>query len=107
MRQKTRLLAKAAFATALGVLSVPLAAPNEARAQIDQPIPPCNPYPSGILPANLQPELLRVRREVQTLFDRYFAEYEALIAAGLPANTGNPQHFFHPDMTQFESFADC
>jgi cytochrome c peroxidase len=71
----------------LGVLSVPLAGSTEARAQVDQPVAPYNPYPSGILPANLQPELLRVRREVQTIFDRYFALWQALPP---PTLTGQP-----------------
>ena len=64
MRQDTRTLVRAAFATMLGVLSLPLAGSTAAQAKIDQPIPPYNPYPSGILPADLQPELLRVRGEV-------------------------------------------
>jgi cytochrome c peroxidase len=92
MHQNTRTLVRAAFATALGVLSIPLAGSIEARAQIDQPVAPYNPYPSGILPADLQPELLRVRREVQTIFDRYFAEWQALTPPVL-TNTqgeGNP-----------------
>ena len=55
MRQDTRTLVRAAFATVLGVLSVPLAGSTEARAQI--PPPPYNPYPSGILPANINSEL--------------------------------------------------
>src|SRR5437660_4450261 len=69
MRRDTRTLVRAAFATALGVLSVPLAGPIEARAQpVDLPanVPAYNPYPSGILPANLQSELDRVKREVET-----------------------------------------
>jgi cytochrome c peroxidase len=89
MRQDTRTLVRAAFATALGVLSVPLAGSTEARAQVDIPanIPVYNPYPSGILPADLQPELLRVRREAQTIFNRYFAEWQALTP---PTLTGQP-----------------
>src|SRR5882724_884419 len=88
MRQDTRTLVRAAFATVLGVLSVPLAGSTEVRAQqLDQNVPAYNPYPSGILPANLQPELLRVRREVQTVFDRYFAEWQALTP---PTLTGQP-----------------
>src|SRR5467141_5411129 len=93
MHQNTRTLVRAAFATVLGVLSVPLAGSTEARAQpVDQNVPAYNPYPSGILPANLQSELLRVRREVQTIFDRYFAEWQALTPPVL-SNTqceGNP-----------------
>jgi cytochrome c peroxidase len=90
MGRDTRTLVRAAFATVLGVLSVPLAGSIEVRAQqVDQPanVPPYNPYPSGILPANLQSELLRVRREVQTIFDRYFAEWQALTP---PTLSGNP-----------------
>src|SRR5437588_2793328 len=97
MRQDTPILVRAAFATVLGVLSVPLAGSTEARAQpVDLPanIPPYNPYPSGILPADLQPELQRIRREVQTIESRYFAEYQALIAAGLPTLTGQPPTLF-------------
>src|SRR5712671_7344886 len=81
MRQDIRTLVRAGFATVLGILSVPLAGSTEARAQpVDLPanVPAYNPYPSGILPANLQSELLRVRREVQTIFGRYFAEWQAL-----------------------------
>jgi cytochrome c peroxidase len=94
MHQDTRTLVRAAFATVLGVLSVPVAGFTEARAQVgvDQPIPPYNPYPSGILPANLQSELQRVRFEVQTIFDRYFAEYQALTP--LPTLTGQPPTLF-------------
>src|SRR5437660_7047820 len=97
MRQDTRTLVRAAFATVLGVLSVPLAGSTEARAQpVDLPanIPPYNPYPSGILPADLQSELNRVKREVETIFGRYFAEYQALISAGLPTLTGQPPTLF-------------
>jgi len=81
----------------MGVLSVPLAGSTEARAQpVDLPanVPAYNPYPSGILPANLQSELNRVKREVETIFGRYFAEYQALIKAGLPTLTGQPPTLF-------------
>src|SRR5438105_14627708 len=85
MRQDTRTLVRAAFATVLGVLSVPLACSIEARAQTP---PNYNPYPSGILPANLDSEISRVRREVQTVFGRYFAEWQALTPT--PTYMGNP-----------------
>src|SRR6266478_3767344 len=85
MRQDTRTLVRAAFATVLGVLSVPLAGSPEVRAQIP---PNYNPYPSGILPANLDSEISRVRREVQTVFNRYFAEWQALTPT--PTLSGNP-----------------
>jgi cytochrome c peroxidase len=85
MRRDTRSLVRAAFATVLGVLSVPLAGSPEVRAQVP---PNYNPYPSGILPANLDSEISRVRREVQTVFNRYFAEWQALTPT--PTNMGNP-----------------
>jgi cytochrome c peroxidase len=81
------MFARTAFATALGILSVPLAGFTEGRAQVDQPFPAYNPYPPGILPADVQSELLRVRREVQIIFDRYFGEWQALTP---PTLTGNP-----------------
>jgi cytochrome c peroxidase len=89
MHRDTRTLVKAAFATVLGVLSVPLAGSTVVHAQTP---PPYNPYPSGILPANLDSEIARVRREVQTIFGRYFAEWQALTPPVL-SNTqgqGNP-----------------
>ena len=57
MRRESTLV-KAAFATLLGVLSVPLAASTEARAQVsvDQPVPPYNPYPP--LPGSTPPTIL-------------------------------------------------
>jgi cytochrome c peroxidase len=89
VRRDIPTLVKAAFATVLGVLSVPLVGSTEVRAQTP---PPYNPYPSGILPANLDSEIARVRREVQTIFGRYFAEWQALTPPVL-SNTqgqGNP-----------------
>src|SRR5947207_10202162 len=91
MRRDTRTLVRAAFATLLGVPSVPLAGSTEARAQpVDIPanVTPYNPYPSGILPANLQSELNRVKQEVETIFGRYFAEFQALTPT--PHLAGNP-----------------
>jgi cytochrome c peroxidase len=78
-------LVKAAFATVLGVLSIPLAGSIGAHAQTAAPY---NPFPSGILPANLDSEISRVRREVQTVFGRYFAEWQALTPT--PHYSGNP-----------------
>jgi len=95
MRRDTATLVKAAFATVLGILSVPLSGSTEARAQVDQPFPPYNPYPPlpgsvppTVLPPDLQSELFRVRREVETVFDRYFAEWQALTP--MPTYAGNP-----------------
>ena len=80
MHRDTRTLVRAAFATVLGVLSVPLAGSTEARAQLDQPFPAYNPYPPlpgsvppTVLPPDLQSEINRVRREIQTIIDLNFA----------------------------------
>ena len=95
MLRDTRTLLRAAFATVLLILSVPLAGFTEAQAQVDQPFPPYNPYPPlpgsappTVLPPDLQSELLRVRREIQTIFGRYFAEWQALTP--MPTYAGNP-----------------
>src|SRR4029077_12373757 len=86
-----------ALATLMGILSVPMAGITEAQAQaaLDQPIAAYNPYPPlpgsvppTVLPADLQSELIRVRQEVQTIFGRYFAEWQALTP--MPTNMGNP-----------------
>ena len=91
MRRATGTLVRAAFATVLGILSVP----HAASAQLDQPFPAYNPYPPlpgsvppTVLPPDLQSELLRVRSEVQTIFGRYFAEWQALTP--MPTLAGNP-----------------
>ena len=79
MRRDTRTLVRAAFATVLGVLSVPLAASTEARAQVTSPpTPSYNPYPSGILPADLIRSCSGSGAKFETIFGRYFAEWQAL-----------------------------
>jgi cytochrome c peroxidase len=104
MRRDTGTLVKAAFATVLGILSVPHAGsaqqgppfpPPGPPPGTASPFPPYNPYPTGlnsmppsILPPNLDSEIARVQREVQTIFDRYFAEWKALTPT--PTYTGNP-----------------
>ena len=85
MRRPMRTLARAVLATVLGMLSVPFAVSTGAYAQT---FPTYNPYPSGILPANLDSEISRVRREVQTIFGRYLAEWQALTPT--PTYMGNP-----------------
>jgi cytochrome c peroxidase len=97
MRRKTSKFVTAGLAAVVGILSVPHIA--FAQAQVDQPVPPYNPYPPlpgsvppTVLPPDLQSEIFRVRREVQTIFDRYFAEWQALTPPVL-SNTqgeGNP-----------------
>src|SRR5882672_677683 len=53
------------------------------------PPPPAtyNPYPPGILPSDLDPELARVRREVRFIFNQALAEWRALPP---PTLTGQP-----------------
>src|ERR1700759_1196591 len=97
MRRDSGTLVKAAFATVLGlgISTVPNPASAQFLFQPDIPVPPYNPYPAlpgftppSILPPDLQPEIYRVRQEVQTIFGRYFAEWQALTP--MPTYTGNP-----------------
>jgi cytochrome c peroxidase len=48
---------------------------------------PYNPYPPGILPADLATEIARVQREIQLVFNQALREMNALPA---PTLTGNP-----------------
>src|SRR6201997_3407367 len=100
MRRHTSRFVTAGLASALGILGVAHAASAQSNLfQPDIPVPPYNPYPAlpgfnppSILPPDLQPEIYRVRREVETIFDRYFAEWQALTPPVL-SNTqgeGNP-----------------
>jgi cytochrome c peroxidase len=96
MRRATRKLVNTAFATVLGVLSVPLAASAQSDlSQPDIPVPAYNPYPAlpgytppSILPPDIQPEIYRVRQEVQSIFSSYFEEWQALTP--IPTYSGNP-----------------
>ncbi|MEA2782282.1 MAG: cytochrome c peroxidase, partial [Rhodospirillaceae bacterium] len=45
------------------------------------------PYPPGIIPRDICKEIKRVRREVKVIFDRYFAQGQALTN---PTLTGQP-----------------
>src|ERR1700751_5150394 len=100
MLRHTSTAIAAGLAVALGILSMPQMASAQSNLfQPDIPVPPYNPYPTlsgttppSILPPDLQPEIYRVRREVQTIFDRYFAEWQTLTPPFL-TNTqgeGNP-----------------
>jgi hypothetical protein len=77
----------AAALTALVVTHAASAQFLKPLGQADQPFPPYNPYPPGILPADLDTEIARVRQEVETIFGRYFAQWQALTP---PTLTGNP-----------------
>jgi cytochrome c peroxidase len=52
-----------------------------------QPPTPYNPYPPGILPADLESELDRVRREITVIFQQALAQWHALPPPNL---TGQP-----------------
>ena len=57
-------------------------------ATTEQVVPPLyNPYPPGILPADLVSEIARVRREIQGIFDQALAQWLALPPPNL---TGQP-----------------
>jgi cytochrome c peroxidase len=62
--------------------------PQVVPAKKEPPPPPdYNPYPPGILPADLQSELDRVRREVNLIFQQALGEFRALPPPNL---TGQP-----------------
>jgi cytochrome c peroxidase len=50
-------------------------------------VPPYNPYPPGILPANLASEIARVRREIAFVFNQALGQWRALPP---PTLTGQP-----------------
>jgi cytochrome c peroxidase len=50
-------------------------------------VPPYNPYPPGILPANLASEIARVRREIAFVFNQALRQWRALPP---PTLTGQP-----------------
>jgi cytochrome c peroxidase len=66
------------------VVSLAVLAQNEDG---QRPPPIYNPYPPGILPADLDPEIRRVRREVRVIFNQALAEWRALPPPNL---TGQP-----------------
>jgi cytochrome c peroxidase len=48
------------------------------RVSAQQPPPPYNPYPPGILPPDLDSELARVGREDRGIFNQYLTQWKAL-----------------------------
>jgi cytochrome c peroxidase len=92
MRRRRSAVVTAGLVAVFGIFGVLHVA--SAQTALDQPVPPYDPYPPlpgfhppSILPPDLQPQLLRVRREVKTIFDRYLAEWRALKP---PTLTGQP-----------------
>ena len=70
----------------LGILSVPRITFAQ-DATIPRPVPPYNPYPPGILPSDLDSEIARVQREIQSIFVEYLTQREALPS---PTPMANP-----------------
>src|SRR5882762_1206650 len=98
MRREVLIVLTLACATVLGIVIVGRSVSAQAKAQakgqginISQPIPTpppvYNPYPPGILPADLDSEIARVRREVNSIFQQALAEWQALPP---PTVTGQP-----------------
>src|SRR2546422_6427934 len=76
----------AIVALALSVAPQPVPAQKAAPAK-ETPPTPYNPYPPGILPADLQSEIDRVSREIRFIFQQALAEWHALPPPNL---TGQP-----------------
>ena len=72
---------------AVSVAPQPVPAQKAAPAKKESPPPPYNPYPTGILPADLDSEIERVSREVRLIFQQALAEWRALPPPNL---TGQP-----------------
>jgi cytochrome c peroxidase len=77
-----------AFVRTFVVLMLAVVVPPQAvPAPKESPPTPYNPYPAGILPADLDSEIARVRREINGIFEQALAEFRALPP---PTLTGNP-----------------
>src|ERR1700724_1828736 len=94
MHRHTSRLVTTGLAAVLGVLSVPHAVSAQAITATPNP-PPYNPYPPlpgftppSILPPDINSEIARVQSEVNTIFDRYTAEWNAM--SPVPTYSGNP-----------------
>jgi cytochrome c peroxidase len=86
MKRTTLVSMLVIFAAGIGAI---LMSSGTVAAQDDknQPPPPYNPYPPGILPPDLVSEIARVRREVVTIENEALAQWRALPP---PKLTGQP-----------------
>jgi cytochrome c peroxidase len=86
MKRTTLVSMLLVFAVVIGALFV---SSGTVVAQNDknEPSPPYNPYPPGILPPDLVSEIARVRREVATIENEALAQWRALPP---PTLTGQP-----------------
>src|SRR5882724_13067107 len=64
-----------------------ISAQNRQHGKGGAPPPLYNPYPPGILPADLESEIARVLREIQGIFQQALAQFRALPPPNL---TGQP-----------------
>ena len=103
MRRGTWILVAAACATVLGILiGFHAGSAQDVKGKKPSATPiPYNPYPPGILPADLQSELDRVGREVNLIFQQALAEFRALPPPNLtgqpPTLQGSGVQMEHPD----------
>ncbi|HWE24514.1 MAG TPA: cytochrome c peroxidase [Myxococcales bacterium] len=74
-------------ACAVAGVSLPLVSCAGTSAAVPTAPPAYNPYPSAIVPADVETETARVQREVQSIFQQALAEMNALPPANL---TGQP-----------------
>src|SRR5947199_1654753 len=89
MRRGTWILVAAACATVLGILiGFHAGSAQDVKGKKPPATPtPYNPYPPGILPADIDSELARVIREIDGIFAQALAEWKALPP---PMLTGQP-----------------
>src|SRR5260370_37749743 len=87
-RQIALLIFCAAVAAALGFSTRPISAQNHQHGnrhgehgegdREEPPFPIYNPYPPGILPANLESEIAMVLREIEVIEDRAIQKWHSL-----------------------------
>ena len=82
MKRATLLGAVVICAAVVGALLL-----SSGTGAAQNPAPPYNPYPPGILPPDLDSEIARVRREVVTIENEALAQWAALPP---PTLTGQP-----------------
>ncbi len=87
MRQTRGLVALLILSAGIAAAVLLSAMPAGAQQASDPALPVYNPYPPGILPANVNSELARVLREIAVIENEAIAQWHA---APLPVLTGQP-----------------
>jgi cytochrome c peroxidase len=87
MRQTRRLIALLILSAGIAAAVLLSAMPAAAQDASDPALPVYNPYPPGILPANVNSELARVLREIAVIENEAIAQWHA---APPPVLTGQP-----------------